>query len=79
MFFSTTKFSCKKYNYVQYTDGMGGGFGQNVFQKSVSTQIRGDTKIETTTEIKNGVKTQTVKQTNMKTGATLTNINQIGI
>lgn len=59
-------------------NGMG-GFGQNVFQKSVSTQIRGDTKIETTTEIKNGVKTQTVKQTNMKTGATLTNINQIGI
>lgn len=56
------------------TSSMGGMSG---FQKSVSTQIHGDTKIETTTEIRNGVKTQTVKQTNMKTGATLTNVNQI--
>ena len=57
------------------TSSMGGGMGG--FQKSVSMQIHGDTKIETTTEIRNGVKTQTVKQTNMKTGATLTNVNQI--
>ena len=51
------------------TSSMGG------YQKSVSTQIHGDTKIETTTEIKNGVKTQTVKQTNTKTGETVTNVN----
>ena len=56
------------------TSSMGGMGG---FQRSVSTQIHGDTKIETTTEIKNGVKTQTVKRTNMKTGATLTNVKQI--
>ena len=53
------------------TPSMGG------FQRSTSTQIHGDTKIETTTEIRNGIKTQTVKQTNMKTGAILTNVNQI--
>ena len=41
------------------------------YQKSVSTQIHGDTRIETTTEIRNGVKTQIVKQTNLKTGVTL--------
>jgi len=54
------------------TSSMGGMGG---YQKSVSTQIHGDTKIETTTEIKNGVKTQTVKQTNTKTGETVTNVN----
>ena len=59
------------------TSSMGGMGGMGGFQKSVSTQIHGDTKIETTTEIRNGIKTQTVKQTNMKTGATLTNVNQI--
>ena len=75
---NTTTFNIRTSS-MNGTGGEMGGFGQNVFQKSVSTQIRGDTKIETTTEIKNGVKTQTVKQTNMKTGATLTNINQIGI
>jgi DnaJ-class molecular chaperone len=59
------------------TSSMGGMGGMGGFQRSTSTQIHGDTKIETTTEIRNGVKTQTVKQTNMKTGATLTNVNQI--
>jgi len=57
--------------------GTVGNMGVNVFQRSVSTQIRGNTKIETTTEIKNGVKTQTVKQTNMETGQATTNIKQI--
>ena len=51
--------------------------GRQVFQKSVSTRIQGDNRIETTTEIRNGVKTQTVKQTNIKTGKSITNINQI--
>mgnify|MGYP006088881981 CR=1 FL=1 len=54
-----------------------GGMGGNVFQKRVSTQIHGDTIIEKTTEIKNGVKTQTVKRTNVKTGETVTNVNHI--
>ena len=54
-----------------------GNMRGNVFQKSVSTQIRGNTKIETITEIKNGVKTQTVKQTNLETGQATTDIKQI--
>uniref|UniRef100_A0A6C0KXF2 J domain-containing protein n=1 Tax=viral metagenome TaxID=1070528 RepID=A0A6C0KXF2_9ZZZZ len=49
----------------------------NIFQKSVSTQINGNTRIETTTEVKNGMKTRTVKHTNMKTGETVINVNQI--
>ena len=49
----------------------------NVFQKSVSTQINGNTRTETTTEVRNGMKTQTVKQTNLRTGETVTNVNQI--
>ena len=57
------------------TSSMGDRMGG--FQRNTSTQIHGDTKIETTTEIRNGVKTQTVKQTNMKTGATLINMNKI--
>ena len=69
---NTTTFNIRK-SYI----GEMREFDRNVFQKSTSTQIHGDTKIETTTEIKNGIKTQTVKQTNMKTGATITNINHI--
>lgn len=56
--------------------GLPRGNGQ-VFQKSVSTQIQGDKRIETTTEIRNGVKTQTIKQVNMKTGEMTSNINRI--
>jgi len=65
---TTTTFNIK-------TSSIGGGMGG--FQKSVSAQIHGDTKIETTVEIRNGVKIQTVKKTNMKTGETFTNVNKI--
>lgn len=50
---------------------------KNVFQKSVSSQIHGDTRIDKTTEIKNGIKTQTIKRTNIRTGETVTDVNQI--
>jgi len=54
-----------------------GVMGTNIFQKSVSTKIDGTTKTETTTEIKNGVKTQTVRKTNLRTGEIVTNVKQI--
>lgn len=66
---NTTSFNIRR--------GTTGNMSGNVFQKSVSTQIRGNTKTETTTEINNGVKTQTVKLTNLKTGETITNVKQI--
>lgn len=53
----------------------GGNMGTNIFQKSISTEIRGNLKTETTIEIKNGIKTQTVKQTDIKTGKIVTNVN----
>ena len=49
----------------------------NITHKSISIKMNGNTKIETITEVKNGVKTQTVKQTNMKTGMTSTNVKRI--
>lgn len=57
----------------------GGGMprGGQVFQRSVSTTIRGNMKIETVTETKNGVKTETTTQTNMKTGQSQRQVKQI--
>lgn len=51
--------------------------GGQVFQRSVSTTIRGNMKIETVTEIKNGIKTETTTQTNMKTGQFQRQVKQI--
>ena len=48
----------------------------NVFHKTTSTEIRGNLKTETTTEIKNGVRIQTVKQTDIKNGKVVTSVNQ---
>jgi DnaJ family protein A protein 2 len=51
--------------------------GGQVFQRSVSTTIRGNMKIETVTETKNGVRTETTTQTNMKTGQSQRQVKQI--
>ena len=59
------------------TGSMGVTDRRNVYQKRVSTQIRGNTKIETTTEVRNGVKREIVKEINMETGQTSTNIKEI--
>ena len=40
----------------------------NCFSRSTKTQIRGNKMLEKTTEIKNGVKTEFLKETNMQTG-----------
>lgn len=60
---------------INFSGGMPRG-GQ-VFQRSVSTTIRGNMKIETVTETKNGVKTETTTQTNMKTGQSQRQVKQI--
>lgn len=57
--------------------GSGMPRGGQVFQRSVSTTIRGNMKIETVTETKNGVKTETTTQTNMKTGQSQRQVKQI--
>lgn len=57
------------------TNGNPGSMGASISQKRTSTEIRGNLKTETTVEIKNGVKTQTIKQTNINTGKTVTNVN----
>lgn len=65
---------------IRTSSGMGGGMSANVFQKSTSTQIRGNMKVEITTEIKNGVKTQQIRQTNIETGEVVSSVNQqIGV
>lgn len=65
---------------IRTSSVMGGGMSSNVFQKSTSTQIRGNMKVEITTEIKNGVKTQQVRQTNIETGEVVSSVNQqIGV
>jgi DnaJ-class molecular chaperone len=52
-----------------------------VFQRCVSTTVtvRGDTKIETVTETKDGVRTETVIQTNMKTGKSQKQVKEIDL
>lgn len=53
-----------------------GGINGNISQKRTSIEIRGNIKTETTIEINNGVKIKYVKQTDMKTGKTITNVTQ---
>lgn len=47
--------------------GMGSRIA-NVYSRSTNTVIRGHVKIEKTTEIANGVKTESTKETNLVTG-----------
>ena len=51
----------------------------HVFQRSVSTAVRGDIKIETITETTNGVRVETVIQTNIKTGKAEKQVKQISV
>lgn len=61
------------------TINFGGGMprGGEVFQRSVSTTIRGNVKIETVMETKNGVRTETTTQTDMRTGQYKRQVKQI--
>lgn len=69
----------KKFN-IRTSSVRGGGMSSNIFQKSTSTQIQGNIKIEITTEIQNGIKTQKVRRTNIETGEVLSSVHQqIGV
>lgn len=61
------------------TVNFGGGMPHSgeVFQRSVSTTIRGNVKIETVMETKNGVRTETTTQTDMRTGQSQRQVKQI--